>query len=67
MAGFLVQGFTARTERGWTGIAHILRDGRVLDRVATAPVASERQALEQAADEARQRVLRRILGEFLCP
>lgn len=67
IAGFLVESFTARTGRGWTGIAHVMRDGQVLDRIATEPLSSQHEAIDQAAAAARERVLRRILGEFLCP
>lgn len=67
VAGFLVESFTAKTERGWTGYAQVLRDGEVLDRLATEPTTSKARALEQAVATARERLLRRILNEFLCP
>lgn len=63
-AGCLVETYAARTERGWTGVGHVVRAGRVVDRVSTPAVATEALALAQADARARQRALEPVVYDL---
>ncbi|HZY19109.1 MAG TPA: hypothetical protein VFE82_11565 [Ramlibacter sp.] len=73
IGGFKVEAYTAKTDRGYLGLARVVRSAGpaegpdvVVDRLGIGPLASEQQALEIASRKAETEILRRIFDAMAC-